>query len=105
VDSPFVEIGIVSPDLPRFKENLPRTTVLEQVDQFLERFQVADDTIDVTGQLVKLMGELKIGGKLVHDANIVATMLAYNIQCVLTHNTKDFERFGEIIKIDGINSK
>ncbi len=83
-------------------ENLPKATVLEQIDQFIERFEVADDTVAVTRQLVKLMGDLKIGGKQVHDANIVATMLAYDIPCLLTHNVKDFERFGEVIRIEGI---
>ena len=49
--------------------------MFEQVNQFTERFQVADDTAAVTAQLVKLMGDFGIGGKQVHDANIVATML------------------------------
>ncbi len=89
---------------PQVFENLPRTTVLEQVDQFVERFQVANDTAAVTGQLIKLMGNFKIGGKQVHDANIMATMLAYDIPCLLTHNIKDFQRFGEVIKIEKIDS-
>jgi predicted nucleic acid-binding protein len=87
---------------PQDFKNLPKATVLEQVDQFIERFQVADDTAAVTGQLVKLMDDYKIGGKQVHDTNIVATMLAYDISCLLTHNVKDFRRFGEAIKIEGI---
>lgn len=78
--------------------------MLEQVDQFIERFQVADDTAIVSEQLVKLMGDFKIGGKQVHDANIVASMLAYDIPCLLTHNIKDFHRFNQAIKIEGINS-
>jgi len=88
---------------PQVFENLPRATVLKQVDQFIERFQVADDTAAVSEQLVKLMSDFKIGGKQVHDANIVATMLAYDIPCLLTHNVKDFRRFGEVIKIEGID--
>ncbi|HEX20603.1 MAG TPA: PIN domain-containing protein [Acidiferrobacteraceae bacterium] len=88
---------------PQTFENLPRTTVLEQVDQFIDRFQVADDTTVVTEQLAKLMQNFKIGGKQIHDANIVATMLAYDIPCLLTHNVKDFERFGKVIRIEGIN--
>ena len=78
--------------------------VVERVRYLEERFQVADDTATVTGQLVKLMGNFKIGGKQVHDGNIVATMLTYDISCLLTHNVKDFERFGEVIKIEGIDS-
>lgn len=38
----------------------------------------------------------------VHDANIVATMQAYDIPALLTHNTKDFERFGQVVRIEGI---
>ena len=78
--------------------------VIERVRYLEERFQVADDTAAVTGQLFKLMGNFKVGGKQVHDANIVASMLAYDIPCLLTHNVKDFERFGEVIRIEGIDS-
>jgi len=88
---------------PQVFENLPRATVLEQVDQFIERFQVVDDTATVSKQLVKLMSDFKIGGKQIHDANIVATMLAYDIPCLLTHNVKDFRRFGEVVRIEGID--
>jgi len=63
---------------------------------------MADDTAEVTEQLTKLMTDFKIGGKQVHDSNIVATMRAYDISCLLPHNVKDFQRFGEIIKIEGI---
>ena len=76
--------------------------VIERVRYLEERFAVADDSAAVTGQLVKLLGDFKIGGKQVHDANIVATMQAYGIPVLLTHNTKDFERFGETIRIEGI---
>lgn len=78
--------------------------IIERIRYLEERFQVADDTAAVTRQLVKLMRDFKIGGKQVHDANIVATMLTYDIPCLLTHNIKDFERFGKIIKIEGIKT-
>ena len=65
---------------------------------------MADDTAAVTDQLIKLLGDFNIGGKQIHDANIVATMLAYDIPCLLTHNVKDFRRFGEVIRIEGIDS-
>lgn len=87
---------------PQFFDNLPRATVLEQVDQFIQRFQIADDTAAVSEQLVKLMSDFKIGGKQVHDANIVASMLAYDIPCLLTHNVKDFKRFDGVIRVEGI---
>jgi predicted nucleic acid-binding protein len=54
---------LVTMTRPQAFENLPKATVLEQIDRFIERFQVADDTTAVTGQLVKLMGDFQIGGK------------------------------------------
>ncbi len=87
---------------PQTFGQLPKTTVLAQVEQFINQFEVADDTIAVTRQLVTLMENHQVGGKQVHDANIVATMLAYGIPCLLTHNTRDFERFIGVIKIEGI---
>ena len=89
---------------PQTFENLPRVTVFEQVDQFRKRFEVADDTRTVTEQLIKLLGDFKVGGKQVHDANIVATMLAYNIPCLLTHNIEDFKRFKGLIRIKSIDN-
>ena len=37
------------------------------------------------------------------DTNIVATMQAYDIPYLLTHNVKDFQRFGELIMIEEIS--
>ena len=45
------------------------------------------------------MEEIPSGGKQVHDANIVATMLIYGIPQILTHNTADFARFSELITV------
>jgi len=81
---------------------LSKETVLQQVGQFIDRFEVADDTPAVTERLLTLLGRYKIGGKQVHDANIVATMQANNISCLLTHNAKDFERFRKLINIEEI---
>ena len=89
---------------PQAFMQLPRKMVLEQIAQFSQRLEVTDDTAAVTGQLIKLMGDFQIGGKQVHDANIVASMLTYDISCLLTHNVKDFERFGKLLKIERIDS-
>lgn len=87
---------------PQAFENLPRTTVLEQVHRFVAHFQVADETPAVTAHLLALMETYAIGGKQVHDANLVATMQAHHIRCLLTHNTQDFQRFGDRITVEGI---
>lgn len=54
----------------------------------------------VTAQLLTLLTELPGGGKQVHDANIVATMLAFDIPTLLTQNVGDFRRFDQRIRIE-----
>jgi hypothetical protein len=39
-----------------------------------------------------LINSVSVGGKQIHDANIVATMLAHGLRRLLTHNVKDFQR-------------
>lgn len=87
---------------PQAFQDVPLTTVLEQVQLFQNHFEIADDTDAVTDQLMQLMDDIPIGGKLVHDANIIATMLAHDIPALLTHNGKDFERFKAHIKVEAI---
>lgn len=87
---------------PQAFQDVPLTTVLEQVRLFQNHIEIADDTDAVTDQLMQLMDDIPIGGKQVHDANIVATMLAHGIPALLTHNGKDFERFKAHIKVEAI---
>ena len=82
-----------------FTKPSPPDVVIERVRYLEERFHVADDTGAVTGHLVKLLRDFEFGGKQVHDANIVATMLAYDLGLLLTYNVDDFKRFGELIRI------
>ncbi len=71
---------------------------------FQQCFQVADETTAVITQLMKLLEQHNIGDKQGHDANIVATMLAHDIPCLLTHNKRDFARFQGVIQIQGIEA-
>lgn len=77
----------------------PVAIVVERIRFFQTQFQVAEDTPEVTEQLLSLMTEIAIGGRQVYDANIVATMLVYGIPQLLTHNTSDFARFSELITV------
>lgn len=86
-----------------FAQPSPPEVVIERARYLEHHFQVADDTAAVTRQLVKLIEDFQISGKHIHDANIVATMLACDIPCLLTHNLKDFKRFEEVISIEGID--
>ena len=80
-------------------EQIPVPALIQDVRDFMERFQVAEDGGRVTVKLLSLMNEVPIGGKQVHDANIVATMLVYGIPRLLTHNGDDFKRFAHHVEI------
>jgi len=82
-----------------FGEPISVELVIEEVRQFENRFQVAEDTSRVTERLLALMAEVAVGGRQVHDTNIVATMQAYGIKELLTHNTTDFDRFSGVITV------
>lgn len=68
-----------------------------------DRFLVAEDHRVVTEQLYFLLSHVACGGLQIYDANIVATMLAYGIQGLVTKNVADFRRFSGFIQILGIS--
>jgi predicted nucleic acid-binding protein len=74
-------------------------TLAERILFFEQNFRIADDTNEVTVCLLRIMTEIQVGGKQVHDANIVATMLVNNVSTIVTHNTSDFIRFNKIISV------
>lgn len=62
-------------------------------------YRIAEDGPAVTTNLLTLCQAVPVGGKQVHDANIVATMQACGIAKLLTHNTADFVRFQNVITV------
>lgn len=78
---------------------IPMATLIADVRSFELRFPVAEDTASVTFHLLNLLGAITCAGKQIHDANIVATMLAHSIPKLLTHNVADFKRFAGHITI------
>jgi predicted nucleic acid-binding protein len=74
-------------------------TLLDDVHYFSEHFHLAEDSEVVTANLLTLMEQIPMGGAQVHDANFIATMQVYGISKLLTHNTKDFERFAGLITV------
>lgn len=77
----------------------PLADLLADVRAFARRFHVADDTAQVTAQLLTILAQIPVGGRQVHDANIVATMLTQGVARLLTHNTVDFTRFQTLITV------
>lgn len=82
-----------------FMQPLAPLAVAEQLTVFTRQFQVADDTSAVTAHWLTLLSTLHIAGRQVYDANIVATMLAYDITGLLTNNAADFRRYGSQITL------
>jgi predicted nucleic acid-binding protein len=80
-----------------YAQPLPPDVVIRRVRFFQAQFDVADEQAEVTAKLLTLLDAIALGGKQVHDANIVATMQAYDIPTLLTHNTTDFARFSSLI--------
>jgi predicted nucleic acid-binding protein len=73
--------------------------LISDVRFFEATFLVAEDSPAVTAELLTLLGSVTCLGRQVYDANIVATMLAYRIPKLLTHNVADFTRFAGHITI------
>lgn len=68
-------------------------------DAFTRRFPVLEDGPAVWTELMALSRRFAFGGKQVHDANIVAAMLAHGETRLLTFNAADFRRFIPLIEV------
>jgi predicted nucleic acid-binding protein len=66
---------------------------------FERRFTILEDGLPVWDQLMDLSRRYSFGGRQVHDANVVATMLAHGERRLLTFNEADFRRFAPLIEI------
>ena len=82
-----------------FAAPVDRELLIKRVRYFQERFRVAYETPRVAEKLLMLIQQVDVGGKQIHDANIVATMLAQGITHLLSHNVSDFRRFDAFITV------
>jgi predicted nucleic acid-binding protein len=78
---------------------LSMTDALDDVLWMLNTFQILSDGSAVTNRLITLCREVPVGGRQIHDANIVATMLAHGERRLLTFNASDFRRYGSRIEL------
>ena len=82
-----------------FSNPQPPDILVADVRSFINQFFIAEDSAQVTERLLDLIRQGPIGGKQIHDANIVATMLTYNIPNLLTNNVEEFKRFSHLITV------
>ena len=86
----------------RWSPPVQMDAALEHVAALEDRFEMLEDGPGVADMLKRLCLEVPVAGKQVHDANIVATMLAHGERRLLTFNGRDFRRYGVRIElIDG----
>lgn len=74
---------------------------LDDADRLIRNFEILEDGPVVTERLIALCREIAVGGRQIHDANIVATMLAHGERRLFTFNTADFRRYGNRIELIG----
>ena len=66
---------------------------------FVRQFTVLEDGPLVWDRLIMLSRRYSFAGRQVHDANIVATMLAHGERRILTFTGADFRRFARLIEV------
>lgn len=72
---------------------ISREEALDDANSLMKNFEILEDGPLVTESLLVLCREVLVGGRQIHDANIVATMLAHGERRLLTFNVTDFRRF------------
>ena len=77
--------GLTTADVDR------RVRLIERTTTFLP------DTDTVRRHWRQLVVAHQVQGVQVHDARLVASMLAHNVTHLLTFNTADFRRYGQIV--------
>ena len=90
----FAEFWNVS-TRPTERNGFGRTPVeTDELLQDLEKaFSLLSDSADVYREWRRLVAKYKVLGVQVHDARLVASMIAHNVTRILTFNVTDFERY------------
>jgi predicted nucleic acid-binding protein len=76
------------------------TQAEEESEKLKKIFILELDTPRIFTEWESLVIKYQVMGKQVHDARLVAAMLAHNITHLLTFNIDDFKRFSDIVVVD-----
>lgn len=85
-----------------FANPMTMLEALADIERFAATFDILEDGPEVGALLDELCRSVAVAGRQVHDANIVATMLAHGETRLLTANRGDFQRFEPRIEVVGI---
>jgi predicted nucleic acid-binding protein len=75
---------------------------LDNVRAFRDRATLLTEGRVSTDRLQALLREVACAGKVIHDANVIATMLTHGIGTVVTSNLADFARFKPYVSLLGL---
>jgi predicted nucleic acid-binding protein len=93
------EFGVVVSKQMMARDAYDSTALTDEIGRLEKEYLVADEDADVTRHWKHLIMTHQVKGKPIHDANIVATMLASGIGKLLTQNVGDFRRYEPQIEI------
>ena len=79
-----------------------RTT--KEVTELRERFPLLPDSPEIFTRWLELVKQLPVHGKRVHDARLVAVLLAHAVEHLITFNTSDFAAFASVASLIDPNS-
>lgn len=77
---------------------------LEVLGGWLVESSLLDESGDVVGELLRLVARYDVKGKQVHDANVVATMIANRVSRLATLNLSDFRRYEDLLTLEPLTS-
>jgi predicted nucleic acid-binding protein len=83
---------------------LKEADALANARAFRTRTALLAEDRAVADRLLDLLDQTPCGGKQVHDANVVATMLVHGIDRLITINVTDFTRFEDRITVIPLSS-
>lgn len=72
----------------------------QEIERLLNLFLFVEDSPAIFAYWRNLVNQNAVSGKPVHDARLVAVMLSYSIQYLVTFNTNDFARYSSITLIE-----
>ncbi len=79
---------------------LTRNEANDKAKEIEALFEFLPDTPDIYPYWRMLMESCNVGGRQVHDARLIAVMLAHGVTHFLTLNPSDFRRFAQITVIE-----
>jgi len=94
------EYMVVMTNLMKIAGKIDHEALLADISNFLSAYEVTDESQPVTSTLIELVKNHELVGKKIHDANLVANMLAFGIDTILTNNVDDFKPFSHLISIE-----